>query len=417
MSVVEIFEQICKIPRCSYKTEKIVQFIKDVAKEHHYEVNMDEAQNILVSSKNSKVTLQAHMDMVCIGAYEDMQLEINDGVMSAKNSTLGADNAMAVAMMIALMQEHTEVDFLFTNDEEVGLVGARALALDIRTPYLLNLDSEDEGVLTLGCAGGVDIVARKKLEHKAYDGNIYKLVCSGYEGGHSGVDIHLNIKNAIKELGLLLDESEFDIVDIKGGERRNSIAKYAEATVVSAEKLDLEKVESSKNRVIENSQEIAQIINGFSHGVHSFNKELNIVQTSINLAKISTDDETLSVELTARSMSKKELDLILEETNEYFERFGFEMHQSDYYEPWEIEDSAFSALVMEAAKGLYAEVEVSAIHAGLECGILKKKSPDVLMCSIGPTIRFPHSTRENVDLASVERTYQWVKNILSKTAS
>jgi len=206
--VIEIFKEICKIPHCSGNTEELKDFIVSFSKNFDYSVETDDAGNIMVRSKKSKITLQAHYDMVCIGQAPKIEPIEKDGWMSAKKSSLGADNGMGVAIMLYLIQAKKEADFLFTNDEEIGLIGAAALNLDINTSYLLNLDSEELGKVYIGCAGGEDIFVKKSVEWESSpkSGNWFLFEYSGL-GGHSGVNIADNIPNAITELCRVIYEN------------------------------------------------------------------------------------------------------------------------------------------------------------------------------------------------------------------
>ena len=328
---------------------------------------------------------------------------------------LVADNGMGMAMMLALMEEGVAIDALFTSEEEVGLIGARGLSLDLTTPYLLNLDSEDEGIVTIGCAGGVDIIATKKLQRQKKRLHLYEYHISGLSGGHSGVDIDKDIPNAITLLFKKLCDTESFIVEVNGGERRNSIPKKAdivfglesEREMAGTHYLGLKEAE-----VMGESCTIIQMLADFESGVRDLNSELNIVETSINLALIESTEETLRIQLSGRSMDRDALVTLEKETTKYFEKDGFDVLSEGFYSPWKPEKNSFSDLVLDETKKLFENADYGAIHAGLECGIIKEKYPTVLMASFGPTIMYPHSNREKVDLASVERVYSSLENII-----
>jgi len=408
MDVLEIFKELCSIPHCSKDSDKLKNYLVEYAKKYGYCVAVDNANNILCTKTDSKITMQSHYDMVCIGEYENLELyeEEMDAKkwLRAKNSTLGADNGIGIALTLKCMAENREVDALFTADEEIGLIGARALDLEVKTPYLLNIDSEDEGVVTLGCAGGVDVKVVVPIQREVKRGGFKEVEKSGYKGGHSGVDIHLNIENAIIELATVV---ESDMISIDGGERRNSIAKKATA-ILHVNDGD-EEVE-----VIQNSDVLIKTIKEFQHGVREFNDTLEIVESSVNLAMIKTEPLYIEIHLSLRSMDDEKLQSLLIETTQYFEsRLSNAVVSSEgYYAPWKPVENSFTKLVFEANEKIFDTVKLGAIHAGLECGILGEKMPHLEMASIGPNIIFPHSTREAVEIASVLKVEKVVETIL-----
>jgi dipeptidase D len=390
-------------------------YLMDASQRYGYVVSVDDVGNILAHKEGSKVTLQAHYDMVCIGTSFPLTLKEENGWLSANDSTLGADNGIGMAMMLSLMEEGALIDCLFTSEEEVGLIGARGLELDLSTPYLLNLDSEDEGIVTIGCAGGVDIIATKQLQRQQKKLHLYAYHIMDLPGGHSGVDIDKNIPNAISLLFKSLCDTESYIVDVNGGERRNSIPKKADITFGLSEKSPIEGATylgEKEVAVMGESCDIIKTLADFESGVRSLNSELKIVETSINLALIESSDRGLRVQLSGRSMDRDALLKLESETRHYFTQEGFEVVSEGFYSPWKPEKSSFSQLVLNESKKSFDNAEYGAIHAGLECGIIKEKYPDILMASIGPTIRYPHSNREQVELASVERVYLSLENII-----
>jgi len=416
-NVIEHFKKLCEIPHCSYEASEMRAYLCDFAKRYGYKVSVDDAGNVLAHKEGAQVTLQAHYDMVCIGTEFPLLLKEVDGWLQAENSTLGADNGVGMAMMLSLMQEEALISCLFTADEEVGLLGARGLALDLATPYLLNLDSEDEGVVTIGCAGGVDIIATKALQRQKRVLYVYEYHISGLSGGHSGVDIDKNIPNAISELFRTLCDVESYIVEVNGGERRNSIPKKAEivfGTLQPLEMAGLVALGQQEVDVMERSCDIIKLLAGFESGVREINSELDIVNTSINLALIESSEETLRLQLSGRSMEKESLIALEEETIAYFERAGFKVDSEGFYAPWRPEKNAFTQLVLDESAKYFEGADYGAIHAGLECGIIKEKHPNILMASIGPTIKYPHSNREKVALDSVAKVFVTLKNIIGK---
>ena len=414
-SVIKHFKKLCEIPHCSYEAETMKAYLVATCREYRYIVSVDETGNILAKKEGAKITLQVHYDMVCIGAAFPLELQESEGWLSANDSTLGADNGMGMAMMLSLMEEGTEVDCLFTAEEEVGLIGARGLELDLSTPFLLNLDSEEEGIVTIGCAGGVDIIATKKLERQKKKLHLYEYHISGLAGGHSGVDIDKDIPNAISLLFKKLCDSESYIVEVNGGERRNSIPKKADIVFGLEEEVLIDGalyLGVKEADVIGASCSIIEMLADFDSGVRALNSELDIVETSINLALIESSDDVLRVQLSGRAMAREALVALEKETSLYFEKGGFDVAIEGFYSPWKPEKNSFSDLVLDETKRLFKDAAYGAIHAGLECGIIKEKYPKILMASIGPNILYPHSNREQVELASVERVYISLQNIV-----
>ena len=414
-TVIEHFKKLCAIPHCSYEAQEMKKHLIKTCEGFGYAVSVDTVGNILAKKESSKVTLQSHYDMVCIGTHFPLELQEKEGWLSAKDSTLGADNGIGMAMMLSLMEAGALVDCLFTSEEEVGLIGARRLDLDLSTPYLLNLDSEDEGIVTIGCAGGVDIIATKQLQRQTKELHLYEYHVDGLAGGHSGVDIDKEIPNAISLVFKKLCETDSFIVEVNGGERRNSIPKKADIVFGLSEVSPIDGTTYLGEKEVEvmgDSCDIIKTLADFESGVRTLNSELDIVQTSINLALIESSQETLRVQLSGRSMDKKALERLELETSAYFSKEGFTVTSEGFYAPWKPEKSTFSDLVLYESQKIFDNAQYGAIHAGLECGIIKEKYNDILMASIGPTIRYPHSNREQVELASVERVYLSLKNII-----
>ncbi|MCH9812745.1 MAG: M20/M25/M40 family metallo-hydrolase [Epsilonproteobacteria bacterium] len=415
--IFDYFQQITQIPHCSHDALKLRDFLVSFAKERGYDVQVDVVHNILISKGKPKLALQAHYDMVCVGNAPKIETYIQEDWMMAKNSTLGADNGMAIAMMMALMDESKVCEFVITSDEEVGLIGASALSFDLQAQNLLNLDSEDEAEVYIGCAGGVDIEATKKYATSLSKEDCYEITISGLPGGHSGVEIHKEIPNAIKLFGEYLKDKKVKIASIQGGERVNSIPVNLTAIVcseiplVSAEYIDVKKVQGLHEVV--DGDEIISLIENFSHGVLSFNDHLNVPGESINLAIISFQNALLKVQTSARAMDSEGLQKVEQQFCDYFTSYDYTVKCEGKYPAWKPEVNAFSKEVEKAMISVFGKSEFKAIHAGLECAIISEKYPKLKLTSIGPNIRSPHSTHEKVELASVEKIYEVVKKVVA----
>lgn len=277
MRFLGYFEQICSIPHCSYQAQKLGEFLLEFSKSRGFDTKIDESFNIHAIKGKPKICLQAHYDMVCVGEAPKIELKNDGEFLSAKNSTLGADNGIGLAIIMDIMDEAQDLEVLFTSDEEVGLIGANAFAGEICAPALLNLDSEDDSEVIIGCAGGLLAEFRREFEPSKLglgelfsssvsehfgtgllsnesshstsaknctqnssnlNANYYELSCEGLEGGHSGMQIAKNIPNAIKELAHFAKNHGANILAISGGDRDNAIPTWAKALVSASSKLE-----------------------------------------------------------------------------------------------------------------------------------------------------------------------------------
>ena len=414
--IMEYFQTLTQIPHCSYEADKLKDFLVAFGKDKGYLVEVDSVDNIMIKKTGAKLSMQAHYDMVCVGRAPKLETYVEDGWMYAKESTLGADNGMAIAMMMALMDEGKSCEFIFTSDEEVGLIGANALAFPLESPYMLNLDSEDEAEVYIGCAGGVDIMAKKSYESSTYHDNFYEITISGLPGGHSGVEIHKDIPNALKLFAEYLKDKPIMIASLSGGERINSIPVNVKAVIScddileSSEFINVKKIEGSFE-VVE-GKEVIEMLSTFENGVLTFNDELDVPDTSINLALIMIKDNTIMIEASARAMDAEGLETVKNSATKHFEKYGYTVEHNGKYPAWKPEINDFSNIVNDAMKEVFGKSEFKAIHAGLECAILSQNYPQMKITSIGPNIRSPHSIHENVEIASVEKTYKVVQKIL-----
>ena len=424
MRVIELFKEITKIPRCSGTHNNFIYFLKEFALEHNYICEVDKANNILCYKENGKRTicLQSHYDIVCLEDGKIPEVIEVDGYLQAKDSTLGADNGIGCSYMLALMEEKYDCEYLFTCDEEIGLIGANNIDLELKAPKMLNLDSEMEGEICIGCAGGIDIFATTSkgeyLKNKEKK-EMYELELDNLDGGHSGVDIDKNIPNAIKLMVKTIKQANADLLDLQGGERINSIPKSARAIIVT----DCEPIASHPNmkitKVTQRTQHykkldpsIIELLYIFSNGVRGYDKEIDVVLSSINLAMVENTIEGVQISFSARSMEHEALEDIKDETVTLLEMFGFGIATDGKYPPWKPELHQFTAEVLEVYKEYVPSATLNAIHAGLECAIFKEKFPNMDVCSIGPNIYFPHSLREKCEISSTMKLYEIVKKVV-----
>ena len=422
-NILEHFKNITAIPRCSYDSVQMKAYIKAFALAQHFSAQEDEFGNILCQKGNPTICLQAHYDMVCIGDTSKIELVQDNHILKAKNSTLGADNGMGMAIMFACMEEYEHLECLFTADEEVGLIGASGFKMPLASNFLLNLDSEEEGEICIGCAGGVDVIATLKLDFLPLLGTekIYEISACDFPGGHSGVDIDKKVPSAIKVLARELSKHDVKLISISGGERRNSIPKSATALVASHKAIKLldkglhvkELEVFTCKEFIANSDMIIKTLNAFAQGVREWESSLGIPSVSINLGVLSQQNDILRIDCAARAMDDESLDILCDETVCFFNALGFTTKSEGRHGAWKPYIGSFAKKVQEIMQKEYEKVTFGAIHAGLECGVLiASQDKKIEAISIGPTIRYPHSLREECDLNSVGRMAKIVKEII-----
>ncbi len=425
MRVLELFKQITSVPRCSGIHQPFINFIKDFASNNNYICKVDNANNILCykEDKTPDICLQSHYDIVCLEDGKIPEVIEVDGYLKAKDSTLGADNGIGCAYMMALMEEDQNIELLFTCDEEIGLIGANNIEFELQSSKMLNLDSEEEGHICIGCAGGIDLFGvntYSTIIENTDNKDLYEISIDNLDGGHSGVDIDKNIPNALKLIARTIKECEAHLLELNGGERINSIPKKAKAIIASNiipksshENMIVSKIESNTKHYRKLDSRIIDFIYTFANSVRGYDSELNSVLTSINIAIVKTTINDFKLEISARSMDNNELKIIKDETIVLLKVFGFEVTTDGKYPAWKPEHSAFTSNVLEIYKKHNANASIEAIHAGLECAIFKEKYPNMQICSIGPNIYFPHSNREECEISSINNVYKVLKDIIA----
>ena len=415
--IINHFISLTKVPHCSQNSEALFDFLITFAQNHGYNVYYDEAKNILIKKGSPKLALQAHYDMVCMGKAPKIETYIEEGWMYARDSSLGADNGIAIAMMMALIEQEYDLEFLFTADEEVGLVGAGAIELELSSSYMLNIDFEDEGIVCIGCAGGADLLATQSFEEAEPYVYNYEVSVLGLDGGHSGVDIDKNIPSAIKILANYLAEQEVLIASCHGGERRNSIPANIRMKLSSKEPMVSNhwvKVKALEEDLkVYKSNNFLNLLVEFKHGIHEFNETFNLADTSVNLAIINFENGEAKIECSSRGMDTLGLERINTTTITLFSKHGFTNNMEYKYPAWKPEINEFTSSVNEAMVNVFGASKYEAIHAGLECGVLLERYPNIKFASIGPTIVYPHSTREGVKLDSIGKIFKVIEEVIS----
>ena len=466
--VFDIFAQICKVPRPSKHEQKISQWLQDFAASHGIDCVADEAMNVIMRvpatpgyEDHEGVILQAHMDMVCEKngdvnhdfMTDPIETYVDGEWLKAKGTTLGADNGIGISMALAAITEkelaHPAIECLFTVDEETGLTGAMKLQDGmLRSKRLINLDSEDDGQIFIGCAGGIDTLAKmhyKKSPITNHQSQIaIQLKVSGLLGGHSGDDINKGRANAnqliVWFLARIWPQTQVQLASINGGNLRNAIAREAEAviTIPMAYKeqiriewnhfvAQMEGVFGEVEKEMRMELETTDIPDTFvpadkayrlimalcecPHGMIAMSKEMpGLVETSTNLASVKMKEGYIEVNTSQRSSieaSKHHLKWAVEQA---LSLACDEVTHGDGYPGWAPNpNSALLETVKKAYIDLYkSEPKVLAIHAGLECGLFLEKYPYLDMVSIGPQMYGVHSPQERLSIPSTERCYAWL---------
>jgi dipeptidase D len=467
------FDEILKIPRPSKKEGKIIAYIENFAIQHQFDYKKDSAGNIVINKPASKgytsrkkTILQSHVDMVC-EKNEDIRHDFeNDPIeayiendwIKAKGTTLGSDNGIGIAAQLAVLTDNTlkhgPIECLFTVDEETGLTGASMLEPDfINGSILLNLDSEDEGELFIGCAGGADTIIRIPYQSKPINKKYiaYSVLIKGLTGGHSGDDINKGFGNSIKILSRIIRQTtqqfKLKLCQIQGGNLRNAIPREARAIIALKAKHENSFLDSIENFTNEIKNELKstepnltftcekvslpetsmkkkqqyQLLNSLHacpHGVIEMSRDIpGLVETSTNLASINfIDDKSIEVVTSQRSSYESAKKNISSQIESLFMLMNATVIITDTYPGWAPNRNSEIVNITEA---LYEELfakkpVVRAIHAGLECGLFLRKYPWLDMISFGPTIKGAHSPGERLEISSVNKFWQLLTVILEK---
>lgn len=463
--VWQIFDEICQIPRPSGKEEKIMNYLREFALKHGFLTRTDKAGNIVMirPGKQPAIALQAHTDMVCEKRGDSthnfetdaLQTYIEEGWMKAKGTTLGADNGIGVAMALAAMVTYpgeNQLEGLFTVEEETGLSGAAAVEAGfISAPVLLNLDSEDENELIVGCAGGCETVGYWKVEEMPAPEGMFaiEVTVKGLLGGHSGSDIHLPRANANQILGRFLQQTAqkypFYLCSLTGGGLHNAIAREANAlflvpyadrehiridwNIYIAEQEDQWLANEPKMRMDLSSRpkqekvfapklatQLIQALCTCPHGVIKMSDTMpGIVETSTNLASIKRVDDNIVITTSQRSSFEDQLNSLAFQTYTQLTDCGAMAGIHNGYPAWEPQ---FDTPLLKTAQRVYQQVwgkpaEVKIIHAGLECGLFSKAMPNLNILSFGPTLLGVHSPDERLNIASTNQTTLFLMQLLA----
>lgn len=465
--VFEYFEAICEIPHGSGNTTQLSNWLVDFAKARNLEHYQDELENVIIIKEASAgyessepVILQGHIDMVCNKdedcekdmAHEGLDLAIDGDRLHAIGTTLGGDDGLAVAFMLAVLDDdslsHPRVEAVFTTEEETGLYGAEAIDVSpLKGKRFINMDSEDEGIATVGCAGGVTALGYIPVVREDFEGTAFEVKISGLVGGHSGADIIMGQENALKLMGRLLYEFQAEagarLITIDGGVADNVIPVSAKAVMASA---DMDKVhelfekydaifrhelkvdkdftmtlaeteaECKAMDEVSTAKVIAYLIgtpNGIEKMTHGIDK---LPQTSLSLGVVDTGASVVDFVFCLRSSVDSECDMLARRLECQAKALGGYCEFEGSYPGWEYTpDSPLRDLVCEVYKEQTGkDMVIEAIHAGLECGYFSSKIPGLDCVSIGPDMRNVHTPNEWISISSTQRTWELLVEVLKR---
>jgi dipeptidase D len=465
-SVFGYFEEICSIPHGSGNTKMISDYLVNFAREQGLRYIQDENNNVILFGEGTcgmedhpPVILQGHMDMVCEKdadcpidmAAEGLDLTHNDSFVYARGTTLGGDDGIAVAMAMALLADktipHPPIEAIITVDEEIGLLGAASIDLSqLKGRTLINIDSEEEGIFTVSCAGGATATVTLPVDRRAVYGPCIRLAVDGLQGGHSGVEIHKNRANANKVMGEFMSRIQklmpLCLTSFSGGSKDNAIPRSCQANLVAmgihldrintiAEELQAEireKYDEPEATVqafdvdalggnslsTESTAKVIGLLCAAPNGVQAMSADIDgLVQTSLNMGIAKLSDR-FSATFSVRSSVNQEKQELLGQLETLAGFYDGSFSKMGEYPAWEYKkDSSLRDTMVKVYTDLFGKApEVVAIHAGLECGLLSEKLPGLDCVSIGPQMYDIHTSRERLDITSTERTWKFLLEIL-----
>lgn len=461
------FETICQIPHGSGNTQQLTDWLVRFAQERNLEHYQEEIGNVIIIKEASPgyessepVILQGHIDMVCNQeesctkdmATEPLDLVVDGDVIYAEGTTLGGDDGVAVAFMLAILDDdtlaHPRVEAVFTAEEESGLFGAEAIDVSpLKGRRFINIDSEDEGILTVGCAGGVDVIAEIPFSREAYDGKCFSVKLSGLRGGHSGTDIIMGQENAVKSLGRLLYELQENagarIVTLEGGVADNVIPVSAGAVIAAPDEAKVQAVCDEYQAIFAHEfkvdtdfqltlsaaeadadpmdapscQKVIAYLIGTPNGIQKMTLGIDkLPQTSLSLGVVRTLESAVKYVFCIRSSVDSETEMVARRLQCQAEVLGGSVRRDGPYPGWEYAPvSPLRDLVCEVYKEQTGkDMVIEAIHAGLECGYFAGKIPGLDCVSIGPDVNDVHTPMEKLYIGSVQRTWELVVEVLAR---
>lgn len=465
--VLHYFEQLCAIPHGSRNNTQISNWLVQFAVEHGLEHYQDAAENVIIIKEATAgyedaepVILQGHMDMVCEKAadcdkdmaHDGLDLAVDGDLIYAKGTTLGGDDGIAVAMALALLDSkdipHPRLEVVITTDEEIGMEGAIALDVSpLKAKRMLNIDSEDEGVFTVSCAGGGTAVVTLPVVRKAYDGVAMTVTVDGLAGGHSGVEIHKGRANADMLLGRVLyaaaQSAELRLISVDGGLKDNAIPTAAQAIIVTDNAEAVTRVCEEMNAafcaeysVTDNGVSLSAVRGGSGtamdeastkrvialllcapNGVQVMSADIaGLVQTSLNLGVLTTGEAEVKASFCLRSSVDSQKRMLVQRLECLAQQLGGSMVLAGDYPGWAYrQESPLRDLMTEVFTQQYGHApKIEAIHAGLECGLFAGKIPGLDCVSFGPDLADIHTPRERMSVSSVQRVWAMLLEILHR---
>ena len=471
--VFHFFEELCKIPHATFDTKRISDYCVAFAKERGLEVSQDEVNNVIIKKPGTPgyedsepVILQGHLDMICEKTPDSdhdftkdgLDLYVEDGYVRARNTSLGGDDGIAVAMAMAVLDSkdipHPPIEAVFTVDEELGMGGAEAVDLSqLKGKMLINIDSEEEGILTTGCAGGIFYKTVIPMKKEAAEGSLVKIRIHGLLGGHSGTDINKEHQNAnllmARMINHLFHNTDALLVDFNGGTKDNAIPRETSATLFYSDEVAAKNAENLALALSADfSSEICPYEPAFQFLVSTENGTADVISaedgkafitamclapngvqfrnmnldgftvTSLNLGIAATDETSASLVFAPRSSVATLMSALKEKLCLLAETFGFEVSMHGEYPGWSFaEVSPIRDVFVQSYKELFHDdLKIEAIHAGLECGLFSDAIPGLDAIAVGPTIRGCHTPDEHLPLDSFERFYELLTDVLKKLA-
>lgn len=470
-SVFGYFEEICKIPHGSGNMDKISQFCVDFAKDHGLEYIIDDMENVIIIKEATPgyedvepLIIQGHLDMVCEKRPDKEKDFLTDGLdlctdgelIWADGTTLGGDNGIAVAYGLALLAakdlQHPRLEVVLTVDEETGLYGAEAIDMSmLKGKKLINLDSEEEGIFTVGCAGGLTLACDIPMFTEEADGEVYELKVTGLLGGHSGAEIHKGRGNSNVILGRVLlaigQKIGLEIIKMEGGSKDNAIPRNSVAEIlVGAEDVQkLEELVKEQETILKNefhasdagvalkltakgaatvevldaTSKVSALhaLNNIPNGIQAYSMDIEgLVETSLNMGIMTQDSESMKMSFAIRSSIESAKHYLTDRVLLFVDMLGGNCEIKGDYPGWAYNPkSDLRETFIKVYREMYAsEPVVEAIHAGLECGLFTKKIDGLDSISIGPNMHNVHTSEETLEVGSVQRTWKFLCRVIAQ---
>ena len=463
------FGNVCDVPHGSGDMSGIRRLLKNFAINHNLEYVTDDYDNVIIYKQGTKgyensapVILQGHTDMVC-QKCDDYDIDfvergidayVDGDFVKARGTTLGADNGIAVAMILAILEDdtiaHPPIEAVFTTDEEIGMIGANNLDMSLlKGKRMINIDSEDGDIITVSCAGGSDIIATIPTDRVDAEGDVIKITLKGLIGGHSGIEINSNRVNADILMGRVLNhlrnEQKFSVISVCGGDKSNAIPNYCEAVLVAHDGASLKDIAEEYLEVIKAeisdrekdfsycvaldgkdtcrslsgkvSETLINVLATAPNGVLDMSASVEgLVETSLNLGILETTDDTINLRFSLRSNKASALKALEEKIVAFLNMQNVESVVFSKYLPWEYNENS---VLRETYKRIYTEQmgeapKVEAIHAGLECGVFAAAIEDFDCISIGPFLYDVHTVKERLSISSTEIVYKFILKLLEE---